>query len=236
MPRRTRAAAQGRAQVSSTLVAVAPAAGEVVRRGRGRLRDEDAQVLEAQLTAAAREAFTTHGYGATSMSALARAAGVSRTTLYARFPTKFAIFKALVDEQMVDAYGWLHEADTEAPTSLAGALRRLAEHTLTAAMRHQDLALNRLIEWEAPRFPELQELAQVKARVAIEHIAAYIREFAVRDETPCRRPEAAAEAFNFMVRGLYHDIGVGRLKLTPDLLRERVDTIVAIFLASRPIW
>lgn len=209
--------------------------GAGARRGRGRLPAADAEALEGQLIAAAREAFTAHGYGGASMSALARAAGVSRTTLYARFPTKLALFKALVDAQMADAYGWLREPDAARPANLADALRGLVEHTLAAAMRPQDLALNRLIAWEAPRFPELQALAKAKTSLAISHVAAYIRTFAERDEIPCRDPEGAAEVFNFMVRGLYHEAGAGRPP-APAELRRRVDQILALFLASRPVW
>jgi AcrR family transcriptional regulator len=222
------------------LVAPAPASeaarAEAPRRGRGRLRVEDARELDAQLIAAARDAFMAHGYGATSMAALARSAGVSKTTLYAKFPTKAELFRAVIDQQLARAYGAVESAARQAPKTLASSLRSLAEQTVTQALEPENVSLNRLIEWEAARFPELGEVARSRVRLGIEHIAAYIREFATKDQIPCRDPDGAAELFNFMVRGLYHDICVGARPVAGEELRRLVDRIVGVFLASRAGW
>ena len=206
------------------------------RRGRGRLRVQDVRELEAQLIAAARNAFAIEGYDATSMAALARTARISKTTLYAKFPTKAALFRAIIDQQLDEAYGAVQAAVGEAPKTLASSLGHLVEQTLQAAMAPENLSLNRLIDWEAPRFPELAEVARARKRLAIEHIASYIREFAAKDQIPCRDPEGAAEIFNFMVRGLYHDLRIGACAAGPDALRSMIDKIVTVFLASRSIW
>src|SRR3546814_5695128 len=44
--------------------------------------------------------FCTHGYGATSLNQIVRAAGVSKTTLYARFASKNELFRAIMHEQI----------------------------------------------------------------------------------------------------------------------------------------
>lgn len=206
------------------------------RRGRGRLRVQDVRELEAQLIAAAHDAFTTHGYGATSMAALARAACVSKTTLYAKFPTKAALFRAIIDQQLERAYSAVEETAGEASKTLAGSLRHLAEQTVQAALQPENLKINRLIDWEAPRFPELTEVAKARARLGIEHIAQYIRDFAAKDQIPCRAPEDAAAIFNFMVRGLYYELQIGARSPEPDEIRRMVGKIVAAFLASRSTW
>jgi AcrR family transcriptional regulator len=94
------------------------------------------------------------------MTALARSAGVSKTTLYAKFPTKAALFRAIIDQQLDRAYGAVQETAGDAPKTLAGRLRHLAEQTLLAASQPENLKINRLIDWEAPRLPELAENAQ----------------------------------------------------------------------------
>jgi AcrR family transcriptional regulator len=213
-----------------------PAGAPAFRRGRGRLRAEDVRELEAQLIAAARDTFIAQGYGATSMAALARSACVSKTTLYAKFPTKAALFRAIIDEQLAQAYGAVRETAGPAAETLAGSLRHLAEQTVTAALEPANLNLNRLIDWEAPRFPELAEVVQARARIGIAHIAGYIRKFAAQDRIPCRDPEGAAEIFNFAVRGLYDELRVTGRRLSPDELRAKIERIVAVFLASRPDW
>jgi AcrR family transcriptional regulator len=201
------------------------------------LRLEDAQLLEAQLIVAARDAFMAHGYGAISMAALARGAGVSKTTLYAKFPTKAALFRAIIDQQLAEAYGAVDAANDEASeSSLASRLRHLAEQTVLLASQPENVSLNRLIDWEAPRFPELAEVVQARARISIEHIASYIREFAARDGISCRDPEGAAELFNFTVRGLYYEIRTGVRSAVPEEIRAKIEKIVAAFLASRPLW
>lgn len=211
-----------------------PSAGQ--RRGRGRLRVQDVRELEAQLVAAAREAFVAQGYGATSMAALARTACISKTTLYAKFPTKAALFRAVIDQQLEEAYGAVEAAADTAPKTLAGSLRHLAELTVQAAMTPGNLSLNRLIDWEAPRFPELAEVAHARARRGIEHIANHIREYAAQDQIPCRDPEGAAEIFNFMVRGLYHDLRTGAHVASAGEIPPMIDKIVTVFLASRSTW
>lgn len=209
-------------------------APDLPRRGRGRLRAVEVQALEADLIAAAREAFTTLGYGATSMAALARQAGVSKTTLYAKYPTKAALFRAVIDQQLDRGYGAVTEG--EAPGALADGLGRLAETTLLAALSPENVRLNRLVDWEAQRFPEVAEAARARARISIDHIARYIRDFADRDGVPCRDPEAAARIFSFMVRGLYYDASLGVGSAGPRAVRATVKRIVADFLASRPSW
>jgi AcrR family transcriptional regulator len=207
-----------------------------LRRGRGRPRVQDAQELEAELVAAAHHAFATQGYGATSMAALARTARVSKTTLYAKFPTKAELFRAVIDQQLARAYGAVRAATGASPKTLALSLRHLAEQTVTQALEPENVSLNRLIDWEAPRFPELAEVTQARARFSIGQIAGYIREFAAKDQVPCRDPEGAAEIFNFMVRGLYHDIRSGAHPVDSKELRRMVEKIVTLFLASRAAW
>src|ERR1700692_2340375 len=48
------------------------------------------------VTRAPRELFLDHGFSATSMDAIAKAAGVSKATLYAYFPSKEALFAFLI--------------------------------------------------------------------------------------------------------------------------------------------
>ena len=73
------------------------------RRPRGRPRAEDLEALEARLLATARQAFVMSGYGAASMNAIAKTAAVSKNTLYARFPSKAALFRAIVEQQIASA-------------------------------------------------------------------------------------------------------------------------------------
>lgn len=65
------------------------------------LRTAQAERTRQQIIGAARRAFVRDGYGGTSMSSLAREAGVSRETLYKVFRTKPDLLKAVYDVAVV---------------------------------------------------------------------------------------------------------------------------------------
>ncbi|MEV7075019.1 TetR/AcrR family transcriptional regulator [Streptomyces sp. NPDC093990] len=131
------------------------------------------------ITSAATELFLDRGYDGTSLARIAEAAGVSKSTLFKQFPTKAALFEAIVTES------WQRDAgDTAAPPQ-AGDLRS----GLTAiGHRYADLigqprmaALFRIVIAELPRFPELGRMqfqlgklpyfASVQHYLATEHEA-----------------------------------------------------------------
>ena len=73
---------------------------------------------------AAASLFMAHGYGAVSMDAIARAAGVSKATLYAHFSSKDRLFATIIDEacRQKIALGELLPADeTNVRAALTGA-------------------------------------------------------------------------------------------------------------------
>lgn len=74
------------------------------RRGGHPTREEAAR-LGSHILRHAVESFCQHGYDGTSMDALARQAGVSKRTLYTRFPTKGDLFMASV-AFIVDSGVW----------------------------------------------------------------------------------------------------------------------------------
>ncbi|MFI8207482.1 TetR/AcrR family transcriptional regulator [Streptomyces sp. NPDC085937] len=107
---------------------------------------------EAIITAAT-ELFLDRGYDGTSLARIAEAAGVSKSTLFKQFPTKAALFEAIVSES------WQRDADDAVARPRTGDLRS----GLTAiGHRYADLvgrpgmaALFRIVIAELPRFPEL---------------------------------------------------------------------------------
>lgn len=205
-------------------------------RGRGRPRTEDVEHLEAQLLAAAQEMFGKHGYGATSMAALARAAKVSKTTLYGKFSTKAVLFRAIVEQQGENAYRVLRKIDGSRHKTLASSLQHMAEQTFIAATSREVLQITRLIEWESPRFPELGEASRARARLGIELFASHIRAFAAKEDRPCRDPDGAAEILNFLLRGLYQSIRMEDQLPAMSVVRRKIRKVIQFFMASRANW
>ncbi|MYR73280.1 MULTISPECIES: TetR/AcrR family transcriptional regulator [unclassified Streptomyces] len=112
-----------------------------------------AQQKREAITSAATELFLDRGYDGTSLARIAEAAGVSKSTLFKQFPTKAALFQAIVTES------WRRGAGDTAARPQAGDLRS----GLTAiGHRYADLigqprmaGLFRIVIAELPRFPEL---------------------------------------------------------------------------------
>ena len=82
----------------------APASGERrPQRYRSPLRAERAADTRRRITTAAVDLFTQHGFGGTTIAAIAERAGVAPQTIYATFGTKAAILRALLDQMEDDA-------------------------------------------------------------------------------------------------------------------------------------
>ena len=73
------------------------------RRYRSPLRAERAAETRRRITAAAVELFTEHGFGGSTVTAIAKRAGVAPQTVYAIFGTKGAILQALLSQMEEDA-------------------------------------------------------------------------------------------------------------------------------------
>ncbi|MCA9529950.1 MAG: TetR/AcrR family transcriptional regulator [Myxococcales bacterium] len=72
-------------------------AGEITRE---RVRDAKRALYRDAVLDAAEEAFAEHGYNGTRVQAIARAAGLSLTTLYGAFDTKREMFRAVHERRL----------------------------------------------------------------------------------------------------------------------------------------
>jgi TetR/AcrR family transcriptional repressor of mexJK operon len=163
-------------------------------------RDSNSPKRRAIVTAAG-DLFVAHGYGAVSMDAIARAAAVSKATLYAHFPSKDVLFATIIREACQEGIrvgGFTPAADQDIREALAGLARRLM-HFL---MEPRPLAIYRVVVSESARFPELgrafYDAGPATFRVVFgdwlvsQHEAGRMR---VDD------PEMAADQFISMLRG-----------------------------------
>lgn len=204
-------------------------------RPRGRPRAEEREARESELLGVARRCFIANGYGATSMAEVARVARVSKRTLYARFPSKADLFRAILDEQIQQTGGGVPLRGAK-PKTLEATLRIYAERTLRESLASEILQLNRLIYSEAGRFPELGDAAWARRQVGVRQVAEHIREYAIQDGVPCRNPEAAAELFIDILSGRYGGMMLRSQRVSGAEIRAWTGEMLAVFLASRPNW
>ncbi len=176
----------------------------------------------------------TSGYGATSIEAVASAAGVSKRTFYHRFDDKKALMSAVVARLIDSARPPTHVPLIDG-SGLEQILENLARLILRGALNPNILALYRLIVAESARFPDLAAaVAQAGGREEAMHLIvkllmndAELRELGVASAT------FAAEQFLQMVVSLpqMRAIGLGT-PMSQDDLETWVRRSVALFIGG----
>jgi len=93
-----------------------------------RVRQQRAQQTRQRICESAKELFLGHGYTATTISDIARAAGVAQQTVYFVFGSKAAVLSAIMDAEIVgdlDAVPLLDRPQVKALAKVADPRRRL---------------------------------------------------------------------------------------------------------------
>ena len=169
------------------------------RRG-GRPSRAEAEALGGRILDVATELFLAHGYGATSIEAVARRAGISKRTFYHRFTDKPALFAAVL-HRVIDRLRPPANVPLVEGADLAQILERLAGMILRAALTPQAIALHRLIVGESGRFPKLAAVVAAEGGTAeaVRLIAALLEREARAGRLVLDDPAFAAEQFLYMV-------------------------------------
>lgn len=153
------------------------------------------------ILAAAKRTFLAAGFGAVSMDAIAREAGVSKATVYAHFAGKEDLFGAVIERECERYFarfsaGELDAGDVRASLTVLG--RRFLELLLSP----DGIALYRIILGEVTRFPGLGEVfwraGPERQRVQIE---AFLKSAAASGTLDLADTRLAAEQFVSLVRG-----------------------------------
>jgi TetR/AcrR family transcriptional repressor of mexJK operon len=162
---------------------------DAARRGH---REERRQDRRNAILKVATHSFMKFGYAATSMSSIAAAAGGSKATLWAHFPSKEALFEAVLAEA-TDA----HQRDLvtllDPRDNLTVALRRYCRCFIQTTTSPSAIALQRLVEAEAVRFPEVSAVFYERVPKTTRNLLArFIDEAMAKGEL--RRDDAAQAA------------------------------------------
>ena len=110
-----------------------------------------AREKRALIVAAATALFLELGYDRTSLARIAERSGVSRATLFKQFPSKAALFDAIVTESWSTA----GEEDSPPGGNVVDGLRTIGSRYAELLSRPQMTDLFRIVIAELPRFPEL---------------------------------------------------------------------------------
>lgn len=148
---------------------------------------------------AAMELFLEQGYERTSLQQIGKRADVSTATLFKRFPTKAALFEAMVEDFWAVPPPCPDRALSENP---AIGLRKMGV-SYAMLLRSPDMqAIYRLIISEAPRFPDLGRAVYERAKGPfLSRLQEYLSLQAAAGRLIVDDVEMAAEQFLAVITG-----------------------------------
>lgn len=180
----------------------------------------------------ARASIMKHGYAGTTMSGIAAALGGSKTTLWSYFPTKEAVFGAVIDEEI----GRFREellGIFDLSGSVEATLRRFCTALLTKILQPDTIRLHRVIIGEAERFPEIGRIFYEHApKQTQERLAAYLSEAMRRGELREADPLLAARQLTMLIQPSFMlqlwKVNVGRIDASSEAATA-VDTFLRAY-------
>lgn len=183
--------------------------------------------------AGAREVFLTQGFEGASVDDIARAAGVSKATLYSYFPDKRLMFlevaKAECCRQVVDV-----EDKISSHVKLKDALLIAAVTLVEFFTSDFYLRMYRVVVAESDRFPELgRQFYETGPMMGRNRMVAYLQEAEARGEIQIEDKALAADMFTELCRADVFTQMLFGIKTKPTQAeKDRViNAAVAMFLA-----
>jgi TetR/AcrR family transcriptional repressor of mexJK operon len=127
-----------------------------------------------QIREAAARLFQEQGYGAVSMDAIARAAGVSKATIYAHFADKAELFEELMKAVCREEWVAVTMLDAE-PGDLRAELHAIGKAYAEFLVDPRAVRIYRMVLAESPRFPELgRAFFEGGPRLITDKLSAYL--------------------------------------------------------------
>jgi AcrR family transcriptional regulator len=180
----------------------AVASGVAVRRGRPDARRVAA--IERAIHAAALETFLAMGFAAASMDAIAASARVSKGTLYARYQSKEALFRAVLEGQIELLSQRAGAHDHELPDELEPRLRHHARALIQAIHWSEYDRVAKLVASATLTFPDVERLWQeIGMRRYLRFLAADMARTARQSGLPAADWDFFAGLFLHAIAGWY---------------------------------
>ena len=177
--------------------------------------------------------FLKNGYACTSMDKVAKAAGVSKQTLYSHFTDKEGLFTALVQRMATKKYNFVCSQPLEGEPKQV--LRNLADRILTENINDSEyLEFVRLIIAESGNYPDLSKLfLNQVAKPAVEIVAKYLQE---NPELNLEDPEATARIFvGSLVYFILNQKVLHGIEVMPMTAERYVDNLVALIVRKERV-
>lgn len=187
-----------------------------------------------QILDGARRVFLARGFDGASMGEIARAAGVSKGTLYVYFTSKEALFAALTEEERAGLAEALFQLDEHDP-DVRGTLGRLARSYLQMMLRPEHISSVRMVIGAADKFPDFaRSFYAAGPRWGVERLGAYLDRQVAEGRLVIADTSLAAEQFlNLCSAGiLKRRLFAVEADGSEEAARRVLDSAVDVFMAA----
>lgn len=151
-----------------------PASVPDAPRGRGRPPAGQDPYKRVGILLGADQVFSAVGFDVASMDDIAKAAGVSKATLYVYFKDKTTLFSAMIAAQRADQYAGFEE-HLNAPGDVRDVLTGFGRALAISASSDWSLRINRIVLGVAERMPDVgREFFESGPMRLAETLAAYL--------------------------------------------------------------
>ncbi|QGM99619.1 TetR/AcrR family transcriptional regulator [Methylocystis parvus] len=187
---------------------------------------------EAQIINAARSAFLEQGFAETSMEGIARAANVSKATLYAYFPSKEAMFSHLIEIECERKRILFGQPSLE--DGVDAALRTLGKKFVSHFLAKDATKFFQTMSSERARFPELCRLYfNTGQKNVLDFVAELLEEAKSRGLLSFENAHLAANQFlNLVLSDLPMRVALGLDLPREEEAQKVLDSGVTVFLRA----
>lgn len=198
---------------------------------RGRPTRAESEAIERRLREAAVEAFVTNGFDGTTMEAVAAAAGVTKRTLYAKYPDKEALFAAVIPRALADM-PFRGEAFEIPESDVGTALGALARQIVARVVDPEAVKLRRFAMIEAHRLAAHRRVGGELWAASLRSVIDLLATHAGRGEIVVKDLEATADLFVALVAGYPTSLADFGVIQSPKEQARHVDRAVKLFLTG----
>ena len=212
--------------------------GGLVSKGRGAVRDASAPLADSakrqQILDGARRVFLAQGFDGASMGEIARAAGVSKGTLYVYFDSKEKLFEALTHSERSSLAEVLFSLD-EDEEDLSVVLKRLGVSLLEHMIAPDHISSVRMVIGAADKFPSFaQSFYEAGPACGASRLQAYLDRRVAAGRLAVADTGLAAEQFlnlcsaGILKRALFAVVE----RVSEAEMARNVDAAIAVFMAA----
>jgi TetR/AcrR family transcriptional regulator, mexJK operon transcriptional repressor len=198
---------------------------------RARLDEE----RETELLDVATEVFVSEGFSAASMNEIARRANSSKTTFYSRFPTKEALFLAVIERRMEDIFQQVAGSLPE-NGPIEETLHHFGSALIRLALSKEQVALLRVVSMESAKFPELgKRFYELGPRRGEQMLAAYLSKQIEKGRLSKHDTRQMAQHFESLILGSpirWIELGFDPTPLPKSALRKHLNVTVQAFMRA----